>query len=115
MARDRWVVIRAHHGADGSRSFGIARFCRDFFVGHRLPFRDFSNDRANFFGECFHILSVPECVSLAIFLSAAGDALLRTLLIYGNGTDDLLLDDMHPSTVQLSVLGSSISQICLTR
>jgi hypothetical protein len=27
-------------------------------------------------------------------LSAAGDALLRTLLLYGNGTDDLLPDDM---------------------
>jgi len=67
MARDRWIVIRAHHRADGSRSFGIARFRRDFFVGHRLPFRDFPNDRANFFGECFHILSVPECVGLAIF------------------------------------------------
>lgn len=67
MARDRWVVIRAHHGADRSRSFGIARFRRDFFVGHRLPFRDLPNDRANFFGKCFHILSVTKYVGLAIF------------------------------------------------
>jgi hypothetical protein len=89
MTRDRWVVIRAHYGADGSRSFGIARFRRDFFVGHRLPFRDFPNDRANFFVECFHILSVPECVGLVIFCPPP-----RTPLLYGNGTDGLLPDDM---------------------
>src|SRR5690242_21185779 len=109
MTRDRWVVIRAHNGTNRACSFRIAGFSSDSFVRQGLPFRDFPNDRANFFGECFHILSVPECVGLAIFCPP-----LRMPLLYGNGTDDLL-PTTCPSTVQLSVLGSSNSQICLTR
>jgi hypothetical protein len=47
-------------------------------------------------------------------LSAAGDALLRTLPLYGNGTDDLLPDDMP---IYRSALRTRFfeHQICLTR
>ena len=58
MTWDGWVVIGSHDSADGAGCLRIAGPGRDFFVCHRLPFRDLPHDVANFVGEAFHIPSV---------------------------------------------------------
>lgn len=58
MTWDGWVVIGSHDSADGAGCLRIADPGRDFFVCHRLPFRDLPHDVANFVGEAFHIPSV---------------------------------------------------------
>ena len=58
MTSDGWVVIGSHDSADGAGCLRIAGPGRDFFVCHRLPFRDLPHDVANFVGEAFHIPSV---------------------------------------------------------
>ena len=55
MTWDGWVVIGSHDSADGAGCLRIAGPGRDFFVCHRLPFRDLPHDVANFVGEAFHI------------------------------------------------------------
>jgi hypothetical protein len=58
MTWDGWVVIGSHDSADGAGCLRIAGPGRDFFVCHRLPFRDLPHDVANVVGEAFHIPSV---------------------------------------------------------
>jgi hypothetical protein len=58
MTWDGWVIIGSHDSADGAGCLRIAGPGRDFFVCHRLPFRDLPHDVANFVGEAFHIPSV---------------------------------------------------------
>ncbi len=58
MTWDGWVVIGSHDSADGAGCLRIAGPGRDFFVCHRLPFRDLPHDVANFVGEAFHVAIV---------------------------------------------------------
>src|ERR1700728_4786517 len=68
MTWDGWVIIGSHDSADGAGCLRIAGPGRDFFVCHRLPFRDLPHDVANFVGEAFHIPSVALCsISSRVF------------------------------------------------